>query len=59
MIQMIKKILEDTLGSLTDAEFKETLVLTKTDIVTNRVGFRRRTSLPEVIDIAESCKQGI
>lgn len=52
---MIRKILESTVGSMTDTEFKETLVLANTDIVTNRVGFRRRTSLPEVVEIAEIC----
>ena len=52
---MIRKILESTVGSMTDTEFKETLVLANTDIVTNRVGFRRRTSLAEVVEIAEIC----
>jgi len=33
----------------------ETLDLTSTDIVTNRVGHRRRTSLREVVEIAEIC----
>lgn len=52
---MIRKILESTVGSMTDKEFKETLVLANTDIVTNRVAFRRRTSLLEVVEIAEIC----
>ncbi len=52
---MIRKILESTLGSMTDTEFIETIDLANTDIVTNRVGFRRRTSLSDVVEIAEIC----
>ena len=52
---MIRKILESTLGSMTDTEFMETLDLANTDIVINRVGFGRRTSLNNVVEIAEIC----
>jgi hypothetical protein len=52
---MLRKILERTTGPLTDAEFAEVLDLTTTDIMINRVGHKRRTSLRYVVRVAEIC----
>lgn len=52
---MLRKILELDLDSMTDPEFHEILDLTTSDIKINRVNFGKRTSLPEVVEIAELC----
>jgi len=52
---MLRKILELDLDPMTDFEFCEVLDLATSDIKTNRVGFGKRTSLPEVVEIAEIC----
>jgi len=52
---MLRKIFELDLDPMTDFEFCEVLDLTTSDIKTNRVGFGKRTSLPEVVEIAEIC----
>ena len=52
---MLSKILELDLGPMTDSEFREVLDLATTDIKTNRVDFGKRTSLPEVVEIAGIC----
>ena len=52
---MLRKILEFDLNPMTDFEFCEVLSLATSDIKTNRVGFGKRTSLPEVVEIAEIC----
>lgn len=49
---MFNKPLEDLLGSVTDSELKEALDLATTDIKVNRIGFKRRTSLRTVVEIA-------
>jgi len=52
---MLRKILEFDMDPMTDSEFREVLDLATSDIKTNRVDFGKRTSLPEVVEIAESC----
>ncbi|MDA8227172.1 MAG: hypothetical protein M0T74_05605 [Desulfitobacterium hafniense] len=52
---MLRKILALDLGPMTDFEFREVLDLATSDIKTNRVDFGKRTSLSEVIEIAELC----
>ena len=52
---MLRKILEFDLGPITDSEFREVLDLATSDIKTNRVDLGKRTSLPEVVEIAERC----
>jgi len=52
---MLRKILEFDLGPMFDSEFREVLDLATLDIKTNRVDFGMRTSLPKVVEIAESC----
>ena len=52
---MLRKILEFDLGPMTDSEFREVLDLATSDIKTNCIDFGKRTSLREVVEIAESC----
>ena len=52
---MLRKILELDLDSMTDSEFREILDLVTSDIKTNRVNFGKRTSLSDVVEIAEIC----
>jgi len=52
---VLRKILEATLGPMTDSEFEETLELTTSDILVNRVAFGKRTSLKDVVEIADHC----
>jgi len=52
---MLRKILEHTTGPLTDAEFAEVMDLTAVDIKVNRYGYKRRTSLRQVVEIARIC----
>lgn len=52
---MLRSILERTTGPLTDAGFSEVLDLTTTDIMINRVGHKRRTSIRYVVRVAEIC----
>jgi len=52
---MLRKILELELDLMTDSKFREVLDLATSDIKTNHVDFGKRTSLPEVLEIAESC----
>jgi hypothetical protein len=52
---MLRKILEVDLGPMTDFEFREVLDLATSDIKTNRVDFGKRTSLPQVVEIAGIC----
>lgn len=52
---MLRKILESRTGPLTTAQFAEVMDLATTDIKTNRVGFGKRTSLGEAVEIAVSC----
>ena len=52
---MLRKIFESTLGTLTDAEFTEALDLVTSDIMINRVGYKRRTSLGYVARVADIC----
>lgn len=56
---MLRKILELDLSPMTDSEFREVLILATSDIKTNRVDLGKRTSLPEVVEIAESCYKAI
>lgn len=52
---MLRKILEFDSDIMTDFEFREVLDLATSDIKTNRVNFGKRTSLPEAVEIAQSC----
>ena len=52
---MLRKNLELDLGPITDSELREVLELASSDIKTNRVDFGKRTSLLEVVEIAEIC----
>lgn len=52
---MLRKILESKLGPLTNAQFAEIMDLATTDIRVNRVAFKRRANLHDVIEIAVSC----
>lgn len=52
---MLSKILESELGPMTDSELREVLDLATSDIKTNRIDFGKRTSLPEMLEIAEIC----
>lgn len=52
---MLRKFLEFDLNLMTDSEFREVLDLATSDIKTNRVDFGKRTSLPEVVEIAAGC----
>lgn len=56
---MFRKILKLDLDPITDYEFREVLDLVTSDIKTNRIDFGKRTSLPEVVEIAESCIRAI
>jgi len=50
---MLRKIIEQTTGPLTNTQFAELLDLVTTDIRVNNIAWRKRTSLAEVIQIAE------
>ena len=52
---MLRKILDFDLDPMTDSEFREVLDLATSDIKTNRVDFGKRTSLHDLVEIAESC----
>lgn len=52
---MFRKILKLDLDPITDSEFREVLDLVTSDIKTNRIDFGKRTSLCELVEIAESC----
>jgi len=52
---MLRKTLESFVGPLSNSEFSEVMDLATTDIKTNRVAFKRRTSLKEAGDIALGC----
>jgi hypothetical protein len=55
VIILLRTILEQTTGPLTDLELLEVLDLTATDIKANRVGFGKRTSLSQAVEIAAGC----
>jgi len=50
---MLRNILEASVGPLTNTQFAEVMDLTTTDIRTNNIGFGRRTSLADVVQVAE------
>jgi len=50
---MLKSILEQTTGPLTTTQFAHLMDLTTTDIRVNNIGFKRKTSLSDVIRVAE------
>jgi len=50
---LLRKILN--LGQMTDTEFGQILDLATADILINRVGFGKRTSLADIAEIAKSC----
>ncbi|WP_407310999.1 hypothetical protein [Desulfosporosinus sp. SB140] len=52
---MLRKLLEQTLGPISNSEFHQILDLATTDIKTNRVAFGKRTSFKEVVEIAIGC----
>jgi len=49
---MIRKLLEQKVGKLSNAELAVIMEITTDDIKFNRVGFRKCTSLDYVLDIA-------
>lgn len=49
----MRKLIERTLGPLTDSEFTELLDLVTTDIYINNVRWGKRTSPAEMVQIAE------
>ena len=53
---MLKQLIESQSGQLSNAELREVLDLATTDIMVNRVGFGKRTSLTEAVEIAGICK---
>ena len=52
---MLRKLLESTLGPMTNIEFEQTIDLATADIQINRVAFGKRTSLKDVVEIADHC----
>lgn len=50
---MLKQALERRVGHLSDSEFAAIMQITEDDIKFNRVGFKKRTSIEYVLDIAE------
>jgi hypothetical protein len=52
---MLRKLIEATLGPMTDAEFAEVMDLVETDVKINRTAFGKGTSLTEKVEIAVSC----
>lgn len=52
---MLRKMLERRVGQFSNTEFKEIMEATTDDIKFNKIGFNRRTSLIEMLDIAERC----
>ena len=53
---MLKKLIESASGPISQAELREVLDLATTDIRVNRLGFGKRTSLADAIEIAGMCK---
>ena len=51
--KVLRSILETTLGPMSNAQFAEVMDLATTDIKINRVGFGKRTSLQDVVEIAK------
>lgn len=49
---VLQKLLESCVGPMTQSEIKETLDLVTSDIKINRIGFKRRTSLRDTVEIA-------
>lgn len=52
---MLHKLLEQTLGHLTESELKEVLELATADIKTNRLSFRKKTGKYRATVIAVAC----
>jgi|GEM_PF-3329916 len=50
-----QKDLESIVGPVTNEEFAQILDLATADILINRVGFGKRTSLADIAEIAKSC----
>lgn len=50
---MIRNILEASVGPMSNTQFAEIMDLTTTDIRVNNIGFGRRTSLGDVVRVAE------
>lgn len=50
---MLRKILEAKFGPMTDSEFRKVLGYVTIDILINNVGFDRKTTLCDVVKIAE------
>lgn len=53
---MLKKLIESASGPISQAELYAILDLATTDIRVNRLGFGKRTSILEVVEIAGICK---
>ena len=53
---MLKQLIEFASGQLSQAELREVLDLATTDIRVNRLGFGKRTSIRQAIEIAGICK---
>lgn len=52
---MIRQILETNGCKMTDDEFSETMKITTADIKFNRFGFKKKTSISNIINISELC----
>lgn len=52
---MIRQILETNGYKMTDDEFIETMKITTDDIKFNRLGFKKRTSICNIISISKLC----
>lgn len=50
---MLRNILESLIGPMSDSDFAEVLDLATTDIKTNRVGFGKRTSIKDLVELPE------
>ena len=53
---MLIKILESTLGPMTNDQFQQVLDFATADIIVNSVAFGKRTSLADAVGIVGICK---
>jgi len=56
---MLKKLIESASGSISQAELYAILDLATTDIRVNRIGWGKRTSIRQAVEIAGMCKTAI
>lgn len=52
---MLRKMLEEDGIEMSDLEFKETMEAATEDIKFNRIHFKKRTSLKEILSITKIC----